>query len=56
MTLFLTIAAVNKDIKKTRENFAYKHFHNILRLSDILLEFVSNIFCMIVVSAVPDYC
>ena len=33
--MFLTIGAVNKDIKSKR-TFADNHFHNILRLFDVL--------------------
>ena len=33
--MFSTNLALNKDIK-TKENFADYHFHNILRLADIL--------------------
>ena len=34
MWLFLTIGALNKDIK-TKENFEDSHGHNILRLFDV---------------------
>ena len=38
MTVF-NIGSVNKDIK-TRRNFADNHFHNILRLFDVLPNFL----------------
>ena len=34
----MSTAAINKDIK-TKENFAGNHFHNFLRLSDVLPNF-----------------
>ena len=39
--LFLTIRAINKDIK-ARENFANNHFNNILRLFHALRNFLFN--------------
>ena len=39
MWLFLTIGAVNKDKKRTKENFADNHFHNISRFFDVLPNF-----------------
>ena len=36
--MFLTNLAVNKEIKSKR-NFADNHFHNILRLFDVFLNF-----------------
>ena len=35
MWLFLAIVAVNRDMKSKR-NFAHNHFHNILRVFDVL--------------------
>ena len=39
MWKFLTIKVVNKDIK-AKENFADNHGHNILRLFDVLPNFL----------------
>ena len=38
MRLFVTIGAVNKPIKR-KANFEENHFHNILRLFDVLTNF-----------------
>ena len=36
MWLFLTIGPVNKHIKTNKRKFADNHFHNVLRLLDVL--------------------
>ena len=40
--IFLTIGAVNKDIKAKKKKLADSHFHNISRLFDVLPNFPFN--------------
>ena len=37
--MLLIDLAVNKDIRKSKDNFEDNHFHNILRLFDVLPTF-----------------